>query len=553
MLKKLCKWQTITTLTALFLLVASSCFGQQQPFPGGGGGGGGGLNTLQASASGVKATGHFVNDAVINSSTTITSVTAHFLTQAKVGQVVWTINTTGASTGGLTTPYGTISTISNDTTIIVSLASNTNATGQFLMWGDDDTSALSTFWTSYLAGVPKGCGVLPSGIMITTSSQFTDGAATKYFANCLISNGYSILLMTPNFNWASCTVQSSCFLTSTSNAAMNPNYNVFENIEIWGGGYNFSGVNVGTATIVTHTADMARNIWLWQIGGANGGTLTGFQLNGPTVEFDPTVFGASGPGSFDCKTSTGTPGSVVLVNGFCGTLSASGTLDSTGMQYGGGGFNGSTVTCGAGATCNFTNDEIFGGTFALNNGGTSHLTSTWVFTNAASGEALLITGTGQVIAINSTITASGGGGVAIDRQNTSIFRNLGGNSITAGTLSSAVPTCAMTSGGGTGPACTLVAGSFNEVGTIRMTPGTTPAATGTTTLTFAGTFLGATGGNPRCTFNYANTGTGVWSLTTTTPIVLTTRSTTAPVFNWNQTGAIIAASTYDIDYVCQPS
>src|ERR1700676_2234690 len=85
---------------------------------------------------------------------------------------------------------------------------------------------------------------------------------------------------------------------------------------------------------------------------------------------------------------------------------------------------------------------------------------------------------------------------------------------------------------------------------IRMTPGTAPGTNGTITLTFTGTFTGATGTTPSCSLDIANTGSGTWNLAAVSQ--LNTRSTTAPVFLWNNTLALTAASTYDVDYVCVP-
>jgi len=50
------KWKTLIKLAALSLLVATSCFGQQQPFPGGGGGGAGfaGVNSQTANYTAVS-------------------------------------------------------------------------------------------------------------------------------------------------------------------------------------------------------------------------------------------------------------------------------------------------------------------------------------------------------------------------------------------------------------------------------------------------------------------------------------------------------------------
>jgi len=175
-------------------------------------------------------------------------------------------------------------------------------------------------------------------------------------------------------------------------------------------------------------------------------------------------------------------------------------------------------------------------------------------------------GSATFISKNNIIKGQGGGGAAYTGTASSKFLSEGGNQLglmspNAGGLLSlhptddlsaatgVTPTCTVTGAGATGT-CALVAGSTNEKGTIRISAaGAAPAATGTVTLSFVGTFQFTA--TPTCTFNYANTGTGTWSLTVTTPIVLTTRSSTAPVLNWNQTAvALTAGSTYDIDYAC---
>ena len=497
-------------------------------------------------------TGGFVGDAVTNSTTTITSASANFLTNGiKVGQHIFSTNSGGASTGPLSTPYTTVASIVNNTTITVVSASTLTGSNQILLWGDDDTTALTNFVSAVQNSGPLTCGVLPSGIMFTTKAQMLDGRAFHPNFDCFTAGGpgYSIIVPVPGFDFTTCNVASTCFMEDQNHAAyMMPNYDVYENIAIWGGGNNLAGINTGTVNVVSFNAVMVRNIWLWMWGGSNTGTMKAFSLTGPTVAWDLVEFGV---GQEQNSSANATPGSTTVSNSFFNQFSVIGFFDSQNNQYGVGS-PGTLVTVNSGSTFNSFGDEFFGGTFVINDaGGRVNLSGGYVYTAQLSGEAFLLQTGSHGYATGTTFTASGGSGVAIDRQGTAIYQDGQNNIITVGIASSIVPSCAMTTGGGTGPACALVAGSYNEKGTIRMTPGTTPGATGTTTLTFAGTFTGMTGTAPSCTFNYANTGTGTWSLTTTTPIVLTTRSSTAPVFNWNQTGALTAASTYDIDYVCQ--
>jgi hypothetical protein len=161
-------------------------------------------------------------------------------------------------------------------------------------------------------------------------------------------------------------------------------------------------------------------------------------------------------------------------------------------------------------------------------------TSNGAFVQGASSKLILTGG-----------TTIGGTTAAINRSSGTVFISPD-TVFAAGAITSIAPACAATTGG---TACVLVAGSTNEKGTMRITA--SAVATGTVTMTFAGTYAGPSGAAPRCTTAYVNAGgTGAWSLTTTTPIVQIVRSTTVPAFNWNQGAALTAASTYDIDYVC---
>jgi hypothetical protein len=120
--------------------------------------------------------------------------------------------------------------------------------------------------------------------------------------------------------------------------------------------------------------------------------------------------------------------------------------------------------------------------------------------------------------------------------------------ILTGVTGGITPTCAPTSGWGGSPSCALVAGSTNEKGIIRVTAGTTPGTSGTTTLSFVGTYAGPTGAAPVCTFNYANTGTGAWT-STTGAIIVTASSATAQTFTWG-VSTQVAGNTYDVLYTC---
>lgn len=163
-------------------------------------------------------------------------------------------------------------------------------------------------------------------------------------------------------------------------------------------------------------------------------------------------------------------------------------------------------------------------------------TSNGVFMNASTQKLVLSSG-----------THIGGTTAAINRSAGLVFTSED-TVFDAGSITSLAPSCAMTTGGGAGPTCTALGGSTNEKGIIRMTPGAGPGTNGTTTITLAGTFSGASGTTPACFFDPANTGTGAWNLAADTQYQ--TASTTVPVFTWNNTIALTAASTYDVSYMC---
>jgi hypothetical protein len=110
-----------------------------------------------------------------------------------------------------------------------------------------------------------------------------------------------------------------------------------------------------------------------------------------------------------------------------------------------------------------------------------------------------------------------------------------------------VPTCSFTSGGGTGPSCSVQAGSTDLIGTLILTTGTgSPAATGTVTLTFSAAFGTNT---PVCVFTASDAGAGQWNARVN--FLDTTPTTASDVQTWDNNGFVLAASTaYRINYQC---
>ncbi len=128
---------------------------------------------------------------------------------------------------------------------------------------------------------------------------------------------------------------------------------------------------------------------------------------------------------------------------------------------------------------------------------------------------------------------------------------ISGTSASAHVLSvGTAPSCAFTSGGGTGsPSCAMETGSTDMGGTMTLTTGTSPGSAGTVTLTFNAS-MGTN--NPVCVCSPTKGATD-WSVSST--VRITTQSKTAPVFTWNSQSAtalvsLTGATNYQISYIC---
>jgi hypothetical protein len=113
------------------------------------------------------------------------------------------------------------------------------------------------------------------------------------------------------------------------------------------------------------------------------------------------------------------------------------------------------------------------------------------------------------------------------------------------------PTCAFTSGGGTGsPSCTVDTGSTDTAGIIILTTGSSASGTGTVTLTF--TTAAAFGTNkPTCAFTASDEGAGSWNGLAVMKDKIP--STTSDLFTWtNGTTPTSLSNTtaYWINYHC---
>jgi hypothetical protein len=187
-----------------------------------------------------------------NGLSTVTCATCNFTVNATVGQIVFATNLTQngfTANSVIQLPQGTITVVNSNTQITVSsTASATNAAAT-LVWGDDETTALSNAWTATLAGCSslQLPGVNPQGtgpaVMLVQSSEFNEttqcnAAGGNRAGLGLVGYGVNatMIVPTPNFSASSCdtSTANACFLDIFDGANL-------QNFQIWGGGVSNPG------------------------------------------------------------------------------------------------------------------------------------------------------------------------------------------------------------------------------------------------------------------------------------------------------------------------
>lgn len=314
-------------------------------------------NSLYAATFGVVADGQFVYDAVSQDGlNTITSASANF-TQADVGKIVFGIDNTGANTAPV---QGTITAVVNANTITVSNAATASKTAVTLGWGTDDTAACETAWTAAVAA--QSYLVLPSGYIFVQASLFNITSAqslalTKGLG--LLSDGTSIIVPTPTFNFASAPSTTSALFANwgAGNADMYPNYFYMANLTIYGAGFNATGLGGASNSILSFVQEVAYNIQLWDW----TGTAVGIQIEGPVYAFWVAVDTA---GTWGMAVSGGQPislyscyslGSInLLISG------AGSTVQSFGSNWGQSNSN-PAISIGAGTFFSSYGEQYLGG------------------------------------------------------------------------------------------------------------------------------------------------------------------------------------------------
>lgn len=192
---------------------------------------------------GAAGDARFVIDAVsTNTDNTVTSATANFDASRDTGKLVWGAKLTGGPDGSaLSVPLGTITSVTNSTTIEVSNAATATNTGIYLVWGTDDTDALKDAFdaamnTSDPQG-PKPTIYFPAGGYIISEmlANWGDASDSNSFPTILGSGSKTTtVIYKPDFDFSSVPSGGGMLLrikdTSTGH---------IEGLAITGASYNF--------------------------------------------------------------------------------------------------------------------------------------------------------------------------------------------------------------------------------------------------------------------------------------------------------------------------
>jgi hypothetical protein len=480
-----------------------------------------------------------------------------------------------------------------------------------LVIGPDATSGLTAAWN--VAILNCGIVQLPGGIMPVQSALFnTNSTGDKCILD--LGSGYGaygvrsfgitgLLAPTPNFNAASCTGTTSadgCFFGATA---------IFtENLGIFGAGQGAIGAGFNGKAAVHYSGSDALNngsnqyIYnvLFNAWGATTAGFTGVSMTGNSGILAVGLHN-DGVGSTGCNVVPPAFGAIYMFNVFCAvnnvkSLFVGCPAAGCGQVWSYGGIYGFGTGTNQAAVEVFNNGfpgplTFFSfGDFVPYNSGTGGVEVQCHGTDAShiavchlSGDYLLNSTTGattisagsfaNVYIENSSVLNNGGGTAAaiVGGLNPSKIYDLGGNTISSasskavnlvsfggtffsnptstyvGTITDIAPTCPTVTGATA--TCAAVAGSTNEKGTLRITVTAAGTAAGTVTMNFSGqAYTGSSGTTPACNFSPALTGTGAWNARAT--MMLSTRSSTAPIITWDNNAAALGNLAWDIDYVC---
>jgi hypothetical protein len=460
------------------------------------------------------------------------------------------------------------------TAILSSNASNTvnpGATnGSILTFGPDMTTAITTMttavWNTPTTFPDCPVIILPGPVVLTKSGQFnsatckmpvqgnndTQGSVQGW-------NGFAAQLApTQDFNFATCTgggSPASCFFGIQGIRLFNVGIN--------GGGASLTGGN-HAFTIVNLTNDSSMQGFVCSGWGASDTSLIGVQISNGAQPIILTQLDGCGITGLNVTDTSPAIVSNSFVGDNAGTnlkVATTGFLMSSGNGYATVGSAASKFHLDISGVLHSTGDAISsvgsstGNVLLTTETATAKVTveNMHQFCGAGNSQGVAAI-TSSVLRISGSTLCGAGASEPVALSGATIFDG-GRNTYSggAGTTASLAPACTFTSGGGTSPSCATQAGSTNEKGVIIATTGSgSPGTTGTITLTFAGTYAGALGLTPACTYNVDNSGTA-WGNEAGTQV--STQSTTAPIVAWFNLAsgtltALATASPYRIDYNC---
>lgn len=503
----------------------------------------------------------------------VTCATCNF-TSADVGKIIQaTTFATFTTANAVTTTMAktTIISVADSSHITVANASGSSTGTGVLMWGHDDTAAITSA-VNAAATSSFGCqtvvfpgrstfvsaAINPSSVTCVQGWSFT---ATHYVGIVSMSGGGNATFVpTTDFNLA-CPVNASYFFSFPGVALMN--------ISIVGYGINPGGT--ASCSIVSSQTDatysnLVITSWLTNVTNTVGFTYT---ANAGAHLYQNISSACAGQKSVVALAND--VGRNNYSNFFSSCNGQPALTINTGASYDGDAddfeIDGSAVifvqnsgrfTC---RRCNFTPT---GGVSSQSNlvsaqqGSYTELVDSVTLQNNANANSQIVataTGTGSTIVLRGNQLLQGGANAAgcvlyLGSVNDH-FIDMGGNGYSGCILSNAgggqLISLGTLTGFGTGATAAIDAESVNESGSATITTGTTPATSGNVPLNFAGTFS-LNGNVPSCSFTLGN---GSGTLTGPVSTFVGPASTTSVTVNWNA-GGVLPAGTVKLYWNCRP-
>lgn len=487
-----------------------------------------------------------------------------------VGKIEWgtyDCSDTTAAPCTVNCPQGTISSITNAHSVVLSIActnSSVGGTDSVLVWGSDDEAQLVAATAALVSAVTTG-GIssnlyLPCANILTSVTPFNlaSGSVSLAYGISGCGGGGTMIIPTPKMNCTGgagkgCLINDGLLHVETHGGYQPAGH--FRDILFYGGGTN---VKDAAATLTANTAGIQINYftelenvwvvgWLW----GSGTNVYGISNFGGTMIDSGSYAG----GTTSCTSQGATNTDANFHGGSCGGSNAQGLLIGTGITSTFGVYFNlnratSTVVSNAAGTW-FSHGDSLDGAYTSATGGKAYLTGTSL--NQAGGGASTLTVTGGVVHLqNVFFTATGGainqsGGTIYDDcgngplpGTTPVITNLFGSCSVTGTTQIA-GNIGFTTNWGTGTAASATAGdSHSEIFTITLAGTTTSPALAT--ITFPTPFLAAP-------TNCIPTAVGGTDASLLTSLVVGTPSKTSVTLTYS--GTLTAGNTIIQGLICQ--